>query len=376
MGFTIITPAAVSDRWNLAVANNGQPANFLLHDAGSKTVVIQLDGGFPFAPWHPRLKRQQPGAPLPYEHGGTVPDTFEKQLTGAFLHPVDNLFGYENPTRVFVHNTRDMYSGTKTQPDYIDGKLWTFAGAHVVRAVCEYLRDEVGINDYDAETRVLLCGISGGALGVQQTAHIAAQVWPGLTASGRLRLVMDSGAFYSPPEGWRVPTTTVIKLRSFAWAVNHLSRLYGSDLNPAAVARAKAAGKSNHHALVTDYAVPALVEDMGLPLFVLQAGWDSAYQSLYDGGPGGGLAWRNATVARLKMVYLRGPYALWMPLLVAHGLSNDPAMTLDDFGDERTYRLSAVARQWWNDPQPARHIGSPYRTYSVPNLDALIGRAA
>lgn len=374
--YRLIRPRAIDRlRWPHARSADGGDFAFAYApptDPNVRTLVIQPDGGFPRIPWHSRtpLKAVKAEGRAPWEK-------VRETVHDVFVGP-RSLLGITDAGRAFIPQTWDMYAGRKTGGTLqADGRVWYWCGAYVMQAVFEWLRDH-GWPDYDPDLKILLGGLSGGALGIQQSAHLAAGVWPTVAHEGRLRLLMDSGMFHTPPAGYRVPTLT--GQRSVDWAVNHVGRVYGVQPNPKAVARLPEK-VSVHHAMLARYALPALYETeaeggLNLPTLVIQPSQDGAYPSLFTPPKGATYAeWENAVEEALigepvgwNPVEPAGQkhqnYTLCLAYERGHVLSHvaPPELAMPIYDTT----LPQVARNWWNGAPGRLYTFTPDKTFRVP----------
>lgn len=203
----VIKPAVRDPaRWSQARCNDGTPAGLLVRkpEAGSTTWVVKVAGGFfcedekvPCGGREARLTTTLKG-----DDGAKV----EIGRQGLF-----SLDAAQNPTFASANHvslgycSSDLWLGASTErqptPAAADG--WYFSGRHNFRAAIESLTAQMGLDDSNPDTSVLLVGHSAGGAGVVGNLDVVQELLPGVVGRGKLKVLLDGS--------W-IPTQPVDKL--------------------------------------------------------------------------------------------------------------------------------------------------------------------
>jgi len=321
-----VRPAHRSGRHSAARCNAGEPFAFQVRLASppSKSWVVHLEGGGACDDVS-LLCKTRAGCLLERSdvlfHG---PKLLDRQLDEDFPGYVEGVLSHDradiNPVadsnHVFAYYcSSDNWAGARTNAvwttDNAPGGLgpWYFAGHLSVRALFETLFEGYGLDDSDAETRVLFTGTSAGGVGiVANTEHVAAML-PNAARDGRYRVVVDAGTFLgqepnvesSPTLGWEVCDQTDPKLPDEQVLTRAIRGVWGAAIGPECL---RMNADEPGRCLMTAHAKDAWTK-LRIPHLVQQSQLDLPWMSIYTGTvPANnaleGLALQSYFAARLR----------------------------------------------------------------------------
>lgn len=203
----MIMPAIRDTQWADARCNNGNPFGFHyrespLENKSNEWVIVLMGGGVcddNILNCSERQSELLTAGPISKFIDGSE-GLFEKS---GILDPNPSV----NPTfysanHVFAYYcSSDAWSGitAERRPTTGSSEGWYFSGRINVRAMLEILIRDYGLNDNNAQTKVLLVGVSAGGTGIISNAETAKELLPNTATSGRLKLVADGSWL---PIGW------------------------------------------------------------------------------------------------------------------------------------------------------------------------------
>lgn len=188
-----------SARWKDARCNDGSPFAFEveLSKTGSDEWVIWLEGGG-FCDDNAKSCADRSSYLM-----GTIPGddktlmTFEK-TAGIFNRSELINETFHNANFVYAHYcSSDIWSGSSARKRFdVEGhpEGWYFSGNLNIRAMIETLKQRFGIDDNNADIKMLFTGSSAGGDGVITNASTVKNILPKMAERGNLKIVGD-GSF-------------------------------------------------------------------------------------------------------------------------------------------------------------------------------------
>lgn len=286
LGQTIMVKPAVRDpkKWAPARCNDGTPFGFDLRRStrGSNDWVLYLEGGaFCDDLAKPCSERTGRLTTTPPEADGAVSSMKSDGIfsTDPTINPT-----FSSANHVFArYCSSDGWSGATTarRPSTGDPTNgWYFSGRANVRAMVEILKASFGLDDTNAQTKVLFAGSSAGGIGVETNADSIASLLPKTAKGGRFLLLDDGGFipdFDDPthrPGAFDGPIRDLIAKNYAFW---------GSRLNPPCEkANTGNPGRCFLSAVVYPYLTQPSPNGLGLPVFIQYSSIDKFSLDLHS----------------------------------------------------------------------------------------------
>lgn len=172
---------------------------------------------------------------------------------------------------VLHYCSNDLYSGgtSERRPSTGDPERgWYFSGRLNVRAALDILVQRYGLNDGDAELRVLFAGSSAGGFGALYNADQAAETLPNASKRGDLKIVSDSG--------WLQGTEPARSEFELAAVVEEVESFYAAQVSPACEAWVALRGLAPAECGFSETLTASLTAEppvgLGLPVLI-QTSW-------------------------------------------------------------------------------------------------------
>lgn len=197
--FEVVKPADRDAKWSTARCNDGTPYSFLVRLASSPSTewMIYLQGGVLCDDNAFSCAQRLMNSPALT----TTDPSPDRAFTSSNPSGVFSANAVENPdffdaNQVWGHYcSSDFWAGDSTdlRPSSAASNGWYFSGHTNVASMMAVLIERYGLDDGDAQLRVLFGGGSAGAFGAHLNADLVATTIPSAAGAGRLLLFVDAG---------------------------------------------------------------------------------------------------------------------------------------------------------------------------------------